>query len=190
MVIEIMKDIQGYLTEEEQISILNVDLKARDKLMIFTLLNTGRRVSEVVGKNGVRPCDIFKDNNYIRWKIEKKRTGIYEKAIPTDSEVIIKLLDYCKENMIPEEEPIFKFTRQRAFQIVRKAGELAGITIIGSKKIHPHNFRHTFGINKAKKLNGINELRILKDLMAHSSIDATAFYLTYSDKRVREIVEH
>lgn len=188
MVIEIMKDSKGYLSEEEQEKILNADMKARDKLLIFTLLKSGRRVSEIVGKLGVRPCDINERDNIIRWRILKKKTGVYERNIPTSSDLVLKLFEYYKENMIPEEEPIFNFSRQRAFQIVRKAGELAGITTVGTKKIHPHHFRHTFGVKKAKG-GDASDLKLLKDLMAHSSLDATIFYLTYSDKRVRELVE-
>ncbi|GAG16095.1 unnamed protein product, partial [marine sediment metagenome] len=137
-----MKDPKGYLTSEECRKIIAV-VRGRDRLIIYTLLNTGRRISELVGRYGVRPCDINDRDNVIRWRI-LKRKRYTEMTIPTHHNVVHALVNYAKSHLIADDKPLFKMTRQRAFQIVRKAGDLSGVRNVGETKLHPHHFRHTF----------------------------------------------
>lgn len=66
-----MKDPKGYLTDEECERLLSHS-DGKDKLLIFTLLKTGRRISEVVGKNGVTLNDINEQDSIVRWRIVKR----------------------------------------------------------------------------------------------------------------------
>jgi len=183
-----MKDPRGYLTDEECLKILG-RVKGRDYVLIYTLLRTGRRVSEVIGNTGVRPIDINERDNIIRWRILKKKDPIYEKVIPADSHVVKTLIAWAKFIQIPEDRPIFNITRQRVFQIVRAAGKKSGIEFVGEKKIHPHHFRHTFAMQKAKRLTDVGDLVMLRDLLCHSNIQHTTHYLSYTSEKMRRLVE-
>ena len=84
---DIMKDKTAYLSFDEVDKMLNYCLNfykndieyykkiyMRNWMLIQTILRTGRRISEIVGKRpytictGLRPCDI-QDNGYIEFHI-------------------------------------------------------------------------------------------------------------------------
>ena len=76
----VMKDKTSYLSIEEIDKMLNFCIKEdrmRDFMLITTLIRTGRRITEIVGKKpytrkvGLRPCDIH-DDYLIEFDILKK----------------------------------------------------------------------------------------------------------------------
>lgn len=215
-----MRDSKGYLTDEECEKILDV-AHGKNRLLIFTLLKTGRRISEVVGKNGVCLSDLNERDSIIRWRIVKRgkrkiklTDGVQikysyekekelketnqefeiiqakpvEKNLVANPAVVAALSGYANSEHLDPETPIFNFSRQRAWKIIRVAGEKAGIKYVGEKRLHPHHFRHTFAMQKARGIKYISELTLLKDLMQHTNISNTAHYLTYSDEKMRELI--
>jgi site-specific recombinase XerD len=72
---------------------------------------------------------------------------------------------------------------QRAIQLmVRKYALAAGI----DERVHPHLLRHTFATHL---LDGGAELRVVQELMGHSSPNTTQIYLHVTEERQRKVVE-
>lgn len=77
-----------------------------------------------------------------------------------------------------------KLTREMVFTIVREAAKRAGV----EKKISPHTFRHSFATHLVE--NGA-DLRVVQDMLGHSSILTTEIYTHVSSKQwMQNILEH
>lgn len=160
------------LDEEEQDKLINACQNHREKLVIYTLLDTGMRVSEL--------ADLKKEN--IKWQqgvIEVYgKGGIYGKQSKRRtialSPRVKKILDihFAMDDKI-------KFSTRTIQREVKKVAERGGI----SKKVTTHVLRHTFSINAIRK--GVN-LRALQEALGHDHISTTEIYLNYSGKNIVE----
>lgn len=105
----------------------------RDYLLIRLLWVTGMRVSELLS---VCPIDIRATLGVTSINIpnlkHKNRRDVFVDA--TTSRVLIEYIATQDKN-----EPVFPIKRNRVFGIVRKYGNMIGIT-----ELHPHTFRHSF----------------------------------------------
>lgn len=203
--LSIMIDLQGFLEPKEVKKLIKAATNKRDKLLLKVLAYTGRRVSEVVGlrildkkghikhnehglpliTGGLKPQDIDAEHKQILWNIVKK--GKPRKAwIPTFKEMIDELTNYINAMNIKEDKRVFNISRQRVFQIIRRAGKRAGIGLVGSKMIHPHHLRHSYAITLLRK--GVPIYKI-KKLLDHSSVLITEAYLKVAPEDVRSSVE-
>jgi len=201
-----MKDEMGYITQVQLDKLFeSARSNLRNYMLISTLAYTGRRISEIVrGTNGygIRPKDIDFEMNNITYRILKKnkRTkaaidfGLQKeepitKSLPVNPQFLMVLKKFIEAENIQPEAFLFDITRQRAGQIIRKIGNDAGITMIGSKKLHPHHFRHTFAVNITRvSMATPEDIKELQNLLQHSSIDMTMEYLRYGHTRGRELV--
>jgi site-specific recombinase XerD len=223
---DIMKDKTAYLSMEEIDKMLNVCLtdhknhneyykkiSMRNWLLIQTILRTGRRITEIVGKKpytictGLRPVDIH-NNDYIEFDILKKNPvrrmrgkkklsdkQIFEAKLfhkpkrvlkPVDKLYLSWLKNYIETNNIYPHSRVFPMTRKRAWEIVSNIAMKCGVAR-AKGKIHPHNFRHTFAIHLLKSNpNDMATLRQVQELLDHSSINITMAYaqFTQEDKRM------
>jgi site-specific recombinase XerD len=96
---------------------------------------------------------------------------------------------YIKDNEIASEKRLFPITRQRAFQIIREAGEQAGIQKVGDKKIHNHHLRHSHCVAYIRKNNTLEGLRKLQQRIGHANIQTTAHYLQFGPEQQKETEE-
>jgi len=181
-----MRDAKGYLTKEELDRFLSVIDNERDLLLFNIMMKTGRRVSEVVRK--LIPFDINWSEKLVTWTILKRKIPM-KKTLPVNGDLIERLRDYIRDNNIGDNDYVFKISRQRVFQLVRKYGAKAGVEWIGKKRIHPHHLRHSFAVHMAKNIKNPAELRKLQELMAHSGINITAYYLQFNPTESRELLE-
>lgn len=183
----LMRDERGYLEMEQADKILLACDSPRDRLLILTLIRSGRRISEIVGARGIEPGDIDYKNSMINWNILKKK-GSYKSLLPADPYLIAKLQAYILTLRLGYSDKIFPITRQRAFQIVRRLGKRAGITKVGTKSIHPHHFRHTFAVHAARNLESPADLIVLRNQMAHSSVAMTEKYLKFNPEMGKKLL--
>ena len=148
----------------------------REKFVIWTMLDTGLRLSEFV--------NLTKDN--IQWQERRLviygKGGIYGKqskrrVIPM-TERVRRLVEYhFAEN---ETAGMSKKTVDR---VVKKVANKAGV----SKPVSPHVLRHTFSVNCIKK--GIST-RALQSLLGHDRLTTTEIYLNLSpEDTIREFLE-
>ena len=147
----------------------------REKFVVWTLLDTGLRLSEF--------ADLKKDN--IQW--QERRLVIYGKGGPYGKKT--------KRRVIPMTERVRKLleyhfaenndtgiTTRTVARTVKKVADEAGI----SKPVSPHVLRHTFSVNCIKK--GIST-RALQTLLGHDRLTTTEIYLNLSpEDAIREFL--
>jgi integrase len=188
----VMSDLQGFFKPGQRELIYSHCTLPRDKLLVRLLWKTGRRIGEILMLK-VSEVDFLNAN--ILWHIEKKKHD-YPKWKPVDKETLKQLKEYVDlEDLQPDDFLFYNpytyrpITRQRAFQIVQLAASKSNIFFVGTKKPHPHHFRHSFAIDKAKKLKSPADMRKLQQYMEHSSMGMTEHYLQFGDQDQRSLVE-
>ena len=167
----------------------------RNKAILEVMYGCGLRVSEAVS---IRVTDIFAGEQFIRviGKGDKQRlVPVCDKAMEAVNNYIPErwsLVQHCMEKGMKkvDNEILFlnrrggKLTREMLFTIVKRQAEKAGIT----KRISPHTFRHSFATHLVE--NGA-DLRVVQDMLGHSSILTTEIYTHVSGKKwQRNILDH
>ena len=163
------------LNDDEVDSLTNACDTFREKFVVWTLLDTGLRLSEF--------ADLEKNN--IQW--QEKRLVIYGKGGPYGKKT--------KRRVIPMTERTRRLleyhfaenngsgiTKRTVARTVKKVADKAGI----SKPVSPHVLRHTFSVNCIKK--GIST-RALQTLLGHDRLTTTEIYLNLSpEDAIREFL--
>ena len=159
----------------------------RNKALIETLYATGARVSEIVQLN---VGDISRsEGNTVTVKVRGK--GGKERLVPMGKfaqHALDQYLTRSRPTMLKNarEEALFlnekrgtRLTRQSAWQIVMKAAEKAGI----ERDISPHALRHSFATHL---LDGGADIRVVQELLGHSSVTTTQIYTLVTIDKLRE----
>jgi len=183
-----MRDETGYLEPQQIEQLIKSADNLRDKMLLYTLTRTGRRISEVVGSKpdanglikspGLRPIDINPDENQITFVVLKaKKARLGRSIIPKT--LTDKLLSYINYYHIAPNSRLFPISRERAWQIVRKTSIRAGLKGIGNPPmpIRPHHLRHSFAINFARNCQNPKDITELKQALGHTNINATIWYI-------------
>ena len=158
-------------------------LELRDKAMFELLYACGMRVSEIVD---LKLADIDFDEGLIRFigKGNKERiTPIGDSA----KDYLGKYIRAARYNLERERksENVFlnrngqKLTRQGFWKILKKYAGKANV----SKNLYPHLFRHSYATHMLER--GA-DLRIVQELLGHSSISTTQIYTNINKKHVKE----
>lgn len=178
-----VKKLPSVLSVEEVEAILNVittdkRLGLRDRAMIELLYGCGLRVSELIT---LTYESIIDDGEFlfIRGK------GSKERLIPMGAHGRLWLQRYLDEerNLLLKDitiKTIFlngrgtPLSRMGLWKLIHKYAQIAQI----DKSISPHTFRHSFATHL---LEGGADLRIVQELLGHSSITTTEIY-THIDR--------
>jgi len=72
-----------------------------------------------------------------------------------------------------------RITRQSAWQIVLNAAKVAGL----DGRVSPHVFRHSYATHL---LDGGADVRVVQELLGHSSVTTTQIYTLITIDKVRE----
>lgn len=158
------------LTQEEANHLANACEHGKEKLVVWTLLDTGLRVSEL--------SSLTKDN--VEW--QQHRLRIYGKGGPYGSS--------SKRRIIPlsaRVQPILEghlaahdklgMSPRTIERIVKRVANRAHI----SRPVTPHILRHTFSVTAIQK--GIS-LPSLQRLLGHDRLTTTEIYLNLSPEEV------
>ena len=142
----------------------------REKLIVFTLLDTGIRVSELAGLTSAD----------IQW--QEKRLKIRGKGGPFGKKTKIRVLPMTDRvrPLIEHHyamEDSFGIGKRQIQNILRAVANRAGI----SKPVSPHVLRHSFSVMCLKR--GIG-LRTLQALLGHDNIQTTEIYMNLSPEDV------
>jgi len=173
--------IEGSSSEDDLISL-------RNKAILELLYSTGGRVSEIVGIN---LSDIFESNDVRVIKLRGK--GGKERVVPMGSFSIKALDDYVVrvrpslqlKSIKSKSEALFlnqrgtRISRQSAWQIVVDSARSSGL----SEGISPHVFRHSFATHL---LDGGADIRVVQELLGHSSVTTTQIYTLITIDKIRE----
>jgi integrase/recombinase XerD len=170
------------------------DLTAlRDRAILEVLYGTGARVSEVVGIN---LADLGKSmltgDEVTTLKLRGK--GSKERIVPLGNFAKIAIENYLirlrptyleKAKSGKTTSALFlnskgtRLSRQSAWQTVIDAADATGLT----GKVSPHVFRHSYATHL---LDGGADIRVVQELLGHSSVTTTQIYTLITIDKVRE----
>ena len=161
--------------------ILSQDLTYKERAVLELLYASGLRVSELVNLD---ISNINLDYGYVRCfgKGSKERlVPIGEQAKSCIKKYLLKTnSDFLKNKSTPLfiDENKKRISRQDVYNIVKKLGNFIG------KHLTPHMLRHSFATHMLE--NGA-DLRIVQELLGHSDVATTQFYLHVSKRRLKEV---
>ena len=183
-----------FLTVEESVALLeavknDTDSKTtkRDYAIICLFLNTGMRLSELVGLN----LESF-DRAITQVTVIGK--GNKERLIYINQAARSALEDYLRVRLDPKhirssEKALFISGRETRISaktvqyIVYKYLKLAGL---GSRKMSVHKLRHTAATLMYQ--SGKVDVRVLKDILGHEQLNTTQIYTHVIDRNMEEAV--
>ena len=148
----------------------------KEKLVVWTLLDTGLRVGEF--------CTLRPEN--VEWQYE--RVIVHGKGGPFGSQTkrrVVPLTARVRKLLEVQfvTHPNIGMTRRTAQRTVKKVAARAGITQL----VTPHVLRHTFAVNCV--LAGVSTAS-LKKLLGHDRLETTEIYLNVSpEDALREFRE-
>jgi integrase/recombinase XerD len=158
------------LTADEATRLANACQTHQEKLLVWTLLDTGLRVAELAG--------LRKDN--IDW--QQKRLTIYGNGGPYGSKSKRRVLELSTRvrPLIENHFAIYDtlgITTRTIQRLITKVANRAEIR----RKVTPHVLRHTFSVTAIQK--GIS-LPALQRLLGHDRLTTTEIYLNLSPEEV------
>ena len=172
-----------YLSVDEVQRIINrpdvsTELGIRDKAILEILYGAGLRISELIN---LKMSAVYDEIGFI--KIVGK--GNKERLVPYGSyarKAVERYLTEVREQKRLETETdiLFlssrkrKFSRTGIWKMIKKYALLAGV----NKDVTPHTLRHSFATHL---IEGGADLRVVQELLGHSSITTTQIY-TQVDK--------
>ncbi|MGC8971112.1 MAG: site-specific tyrosine recombinase XerD [bacterium] len=152
---------------------------ARERSILELLYSCGLRVSEIVN---LTINDVNLEEGFIR----VKGKGNKERIVPLGSKAISALREYLSQRKHIKEKRLFLnsrnkgLTRQSIWFIVKQFANNVGLDI------SPHTLRHSFATHL---LDNGADLRVVQELLGHSSISTTQIYTHVSNRRLREEFE-
>jgi integrase/recombinase XerD len=164
------------LSDDEVNRLTNACESFQEKLIVFTLLDTGLRVSELAG--------LRKEN--ILW--QERRLSIHGKGGPYGKLSKRRVLPMTERVRLLIEhhytmEDSFGITKRQIERIVKRLAQRAAIV----KPVSPHVLRHTFAVNCIKR--GIST-RALQTFLGHDRLATTEIYMNLSpEDAIREFRE-
>lgn len=181
---EVTKLIESAKREGDPIS-------PRDYAILELLYSTGGRVSEIIGIN-TTDISISKlaDDEVSVLKLRGK--GSKERFVPLGKYATSAVDDYLvrtrpalAEKNSKGSTALFlnsrggRLSRQSAWRIVLDAADATGL----SGRVSPHVFRHSYATHL---LDGGADIRVVQELLGHSSVTTTQIYTLITIDKVRE----
>ena len=163
--------------------------RQRDYTIITLFLNTGMRLSELVGLN----LQSF-DPELVSVRVLGK--GNKERIIYLNSAAREAVMDYIKIRLDPRfirtsDKAFFLSARQQRISVktvqwvIYKYLDLAGL---GSKGLSVHKLRHTAATLMYQ--SGKVDIRVLKDILGHEQLNTTQIYTHVVDRNLEEAMQN
>ncbi len=154
---------------------------ARDRAVLQVIYASGLRVSEVCGLN---LQDVGEEVVRVRGK------GGKERVVPIARSAVVAIDHYLGNHRVSadRQEALFvtergkRIDRSMVWQRVKLYAKAAGI----ARKISPHTLRHSFATHLLE--NGA-DLRVIQEMLGHSSIATTDRYTHISQRHLTEAFE-
>lgn len=157
-------------------------VQLRDRALLELLYSTGARISEVLG------LDIDDIDPESRMVIVRGK-GSKQRLVPLGTPAL-EALDHYQVRARPVLNVVGsgalflnrqgrRMSRQSGFKAVHDAAERAGLG-----EVSPHALRHSFATHL---LQGGADLRVVQELLGHSSVATTQIYTKVSPDHLREV---
>lgn len=159
--------------------LLQEERYARERSILELLYSCGLRVSEIIN---LTINDINLEDGFLRIKGK----GNKERIVPLGSKAISAISEYLRQRRHIKEKRLFLnsrnkgLSRQSVWLIVKQFANNVGLDI------SPHTLRHSFATHL---LDNGADLRVVQELLGHSSISTTQIYTHVSNKRLKEEFE-
>ncbi len=159
----------------------------RNRALLEVLYATGARVSEVVLLN---TADITKSEDSVV-TVKVKGKGGKERLVPLGSFAQNALDQYfvrARPVLLKKKSTVALFlnetlgtrlSRQSGWQVVKDSADRAKIT----SEVSPHSLRHSFATHL---LDGGADIRVVQELLGHSSVTTTQIYTLVTIDKLRE----
>ena len=185
-----------YLTVEEAVKLMQTvrddkesKTRTRDYAIVVLFLNTGMRLSELVGLN----LESF-DTDLTMVKVLGK--GSKERVIYLNKAARTAMIEYLRERLDPKHvrtssNAVFLSGRENRISnktvqwMVQKYLKMAGL---GAKGLSVHKLRHTAATLMYQ--SGKVDIRVLKDILGHEQLNTTQIYTHVVDRNLEEAVEN
>ena len=190
------RTLPKYLTVEEAVKLLSTiksDTESktviRDYAIVTLFLNTGMRLSELVGLN----LESF-DSEILTVKVLGK--GSKERVVYLNDAARNAVIDYLKIRL----DPRFVNTSDKAFFLSGRQTRISNKTVqwmvykyldlagLGTKGLSVHKLRHTAATLMYQ--TGKVDIRVLKDILGHEQLNTTQIYTHVVNRNIEEAVGH
>ncbi len=183
---KIPKKLPKVLSYFEIEQILKNDFTKKERAIFELLYATGLRVSELVNLT-IKSLDL--KSGFIK----TTGKGSKDRMVPIGKKAKIALTEYLKErelnistklgsrekiDYVFLNDKLDKISRQWVYSFIKKQGEKI------DKSISPHTIRHSFATHLLE--NGA-DLRVVQELLGHSSVVTTQLYTHISTKHLKEV---
>lgn len=163
----------------------NEVLRARDRALYEVLYATGMRVSELVHMD-LTDIDLSQGEVRVFGKGAKERIVLMGKQAQI---VLDHYLQHIRPQLLKNKSQAV-FLSARGTRLTQRSIERnlvayvqqAGIT----KEVTPHTIRHSFATHM---LEGGADLRVVQELLGHSSLSTTQVYTHISRERMRSVLD-
>lgn len=174
--VERLLDSAGYL---------GTPLAVRDRALLEVLYGTGARISEAVGL-AIDDLDLTERTVLLRGKGGKhRRVPLGSFAARAVEGYLVGARPALAANGRGTPRVFLNarggpLSRQSAWEILQKAAERAGL----ASGISPHTLRHSFATHL---MEGGADVRVVQELLGHSSVTTTQIYTLVTVDRLREV---
>jgi integrase/recombinase XerD len=190
---KIGKRLPKALTIDQVMSMLNIvgsDLiSSRDKALVELLYATGARVSELINLNTLDISTVDTEVG-VTTTVKLKGKGGKERVVPIGSFAVAAVNDYLVRSRptlvkVSTQKALFlnqrggRLSRQSAWNLVAKTAARAGLL----NQVTPHSMRHSFATHL---LDGGADIRVVQELLGHSSVTTTQIYTLITIDHLRE----
>lgn len=188
------KTLPKHLDVEEAVALLSsikedTESKTvvRDYAIVSLFLNTGMRLSELVGLN----LDSF-DSEITKVKVLGK--GNKERIVYLNDAARRDVIEYLRQRV----DPRFIRTSDKAFFLSARQTRISNKTVqwmvykyldragLGMKGLSVHKLRHTAATLMFQ--SGKVDIRVLKDILGHEQLNTTQIYTHVVDKNIEDAV--
>lgn len=186
--VKVEKPLPTFLGKKEAVRLLDApdeDTPAglRDRAILEVLYACGVRLAEIQGMN---VGDIYRGRREIlvRGKGDRERWTLYGE--PAEA-ALDNYLNDGRPHLSPDaghDQPLFvnryggRLSRRSIEKIVRNYAARAGL----KEGVHTHTLRHSFA---SHMLEGDADLRVIQDLLGHSSVSTTQMYTHITKQEAR-----
>ncbi len=186
--VKVEKPLPSFLGKREATRLLaapddDTPAGLRDKAILEVLYACGVRLAEIQGMN---IGDVYHERKEIlvRGKGDKERWTLYGESA---ADALANYLNDGRPHLAAEsagEEPLFvnryggRLSRRSIEKIVRGYAARAGL----KDGIHTHTLRHSFA---SHMLEGDADLRVIQELLGHSSVSTTQVYTHITKQEAR-----